>query len=508
MRRAAPARWGQPGWRLLARVAAAFTGSVLLALAGAGVAAATSVPSLPSLEALVRAAKAARAGNPALVQAQYELGRRGVEGLEGEPSPTSCHRRVAALRRVARGSVLSAEGFDRQNAVMRKRGDHEIAAGAEEHVRALPSCPGRFALTPAAVSGRFIAPLAGEAFFGQVRVRVPAGASAAELRWRGRLIARAVDPPRAGWTVVLPGSAPTGRGVLEASFLMSARRVVTATASVWLLRANAAVAPAAEREDSALSARLAAIARSFPGFAGIYVRDLGSGRTAAWNDDARFPAASTVKLGVLVAALDRFGPHPESTTFGYDLRALAAWSSNLAANRLFRQLGRGDLIEGQRLVEARLRRLGANGSTYPGEYRVGTAHAETPTAPPLVSQRTTTARDLGRTLATIHAAAVGSRVAQRGAGVTRHEAQVAIALLLDSEPSGDNSGLFRPWLGATVPIAQKQGWISSARHTAAIVYGPRGPVMVVLVTYRERLDLRQAQLLGRKVIGVALGGSR
>ena len=148
--------------------------------------------------------------------------------------------------------------------------------------------------------------------------------------------------------------------------------------------------------------------------------------------------------------------------------------------------------------------MGATRSTYPGTYRVGTAHVAHSTEPPLVSRRTTTARDLGRVLATLQRAAAGSRQAQAASGLTGHEARVGLALLLDSQPTGDNIGLLRPWLPATVPAAQKHGWTSSARHTAAIVYTASGPVVVVLLTYDPGLTLAQARQLGRRVVTAAL----
>ncbi len=250
--------------------------------------------------------------------------------------------------------------------------------------------------------------------------------------------------------------------------------------------------------------RLASIASRFRGFAGIYVHEMATGRTASWNAGARFPAASTVKLGVLAAALDRWGPRPEQSAYLHDMRALAAWSSNLAANRLLRSLGSGEVEAGRRLVERRLRRLGATASTYPGEYRVGTTRTAAPLQPPPVSIRTTTAADLGHVLANMQAAAAGSTRAQRSSGLSQHEARIGIALLLDSEPSGENIGLFRPWLPRRMPAAQKHGWISSARHSAAVIYGPRGPIVVSLLTYRDGLTLRDARLLGRRVVLAAL----
>ena len=234
--------------------------------------------------------------------------------------------------------------------------------------------------------------------------------------------------------------------------------------------------------------------------------ELSSGRLGGWNEDARFPAASLVKLGVLVAALDRFGPTPERSRVAYDLAAMTGWSSNLGANRLLELLGNGDLDRGRRIVEARLRQMGAKRSTYPGDYRVGTAvgfRTAAPHEPPLVSQRTTTARDMTRVLSVIHGAAMGDRSARRASGLSSHEAKVALSYLLSSEPRGDNLGLFRPWLRKETPAAQKQGWISDARHSAAIVYGDNGPVVVVVLTYRDGLSLLRARDLGRRVLEAA-----
>ena len=108
----------------------------------------------------------------------------------------------------------------------------------------------------------------------------------------------------------------------------------------------------ASRPDKALDARLATLAQSFAGFSAVVVHDLATGRSGSWNADARFPAASTVKLGVLVAGLRAAGARPERSGGWYDLAQLAGWSSNLAANRLYATLGRN-------AVETTLRRMGA-----------------------------------------------------------------------------------------------------------------------------------------------------
>ena len=53
-------------------------------------------------------------------------------------------------------------------------------------------------------------------------------------------------------------------------------------------------------------------------------------------------------------------------------------------------------------------------------------------------------------------------------------------------------------------MAQKQGWLHDARHTAAILYGQAGPTIAVLLTYRPGISRLEAAALGRSVVQVAL----
>lgn len=251
------------------------------------------------------------------------------------------------------------------------------------------------------------------------------------------------------------------------------------------------------RPDAVLARRLAAIGAGFPGYAAISVTDLAGRREASWNASARFPAASTVKLGVIAAALARYRG-PARAAIAHDLRAIAAWSSNLAANRLSARLG-------STAVEAALRRLGAPSSSYTGAYRVGSARQARSAEPPLVSQRVTTAHDLDAVLRTLLRAASGWRSTITAAGVSRADARTALALLLGADGRGDNAGLVTPFVPRGIRVAQKNGWISSARHTAAIVFTANGPAIVVVLTYREGLSLPDARALGRQVMRAVLG---
>jgi beta-lactamase class A len=452
------------------------------------------------LDALAAAASAARSGSPDAVQARYDLARDTQDSLAVLTPTPACRPLHQALDQIARGNVTAAEGFDRLSSALAARGESVIRAGTALLVKARAACAGGIRATPGAAEriDPIVSPAAEDVFFGTVQVRVPVGAQELVVRFRGSTISSERSATGGMRTFTLSPSFSPGRGTLSVLFNVGATRFEQSQ-SVWLLPANAQAAVVGESRGSALDARLATLAAGFSGIAAIYVHDLTSGRTGRWNDAARFPAASTVKLGLLAAVLSREST-PESSPLLYDMRTLAAWSSNLAANRLLHALGGGDVSRGSAAAEAMLRRLGATQSTYPGEYRVGTAHRAVPTDPPLISERTTSARDLGRVLTSLQAAAAG----RSGSPLSGHAARIGLALLLDSQPSGDNVGLLRPALPARLPAAQKHGWISSARHTAAIVYGPRGPMIIVLLTYKDHLSLSEAQQLGRKVTVAAL----
>ena len=87
-----------------------------------------------------------------------------------------------------------------------------------------------------------------------------------------------------------------------------------------------------------------------------WIRDLGSGRTAAYNAGAHFPAASTVKLGILLGVLARDDADPLRSSAWSLERSLVLNSSNLAANELLPRAG------GAAAVDTLLQGLGATGT--------------------------------------------------------------------------------------------------------------------------------------------------
>ncbi len=446
-------------------------------------------------------AAATPSGNlsPESAQVIYDAARD-LENALPLATNASCRRLLTALRSFVAAEVAAAEWFDRLD---RGRSAAARRAGirlASQVAAARPSCRGRAMAKPAAALQPLLAPGSGEAFTGIVEARAPADAATGEI---------SVNGTKTGLTIPVVGRRARGSlsarpgpiGKLEIVFRgESGAEVARAAArSVWLLPRTAWRVGSSSRPSPALSRKLTEASKGFPGYSGSWVARLGDGTHGSWNEVSRFPAASTVKLGVMVAALDHYRAGPQRTGIAHELEAIAGWSSNLAANRLFGMLG------GERRIEAALRSLGAASSTYTGTYRAGTSVTRPAAQPPLVSRRVTTARDLGSMLESFVRLAGGDRDVARRTGLSAADGRLLIGLLLRSQKQGDNRGLFTSSVPAGVPIAQKNGWISSARHTAAVLFTPRGPVVCVVVTYTEGVDRADAERLGRKVVRLALG---
>ena len=363
-------------------------------------------------------------------------------------------------------------------------GDRELLAAKERY---LPAARAGYAPTPDGLQARYDA---GRDLLAAVSAAGPYSLACA--RFRSQLLAvgsaqvlnaEAFDRPIRTRTVPVPAVTATCRP--------AAATVRPAAAPPLLVpfRPQDRRAALPGVRDAALERRLLAAVRHFDGTAGVWIHDLRSGRTAGVNEELRFPAASTVKLAVLAAALATH-PRPERSPLAYDAEQIGAWSSNLGANRIVARLGLGAVASG-------LRRLGMTSSTYPGLYRAGTA-----AFPPGPHTRVTTMRDLGRALFRLHAAALGRQWALRETGLTVVQATAGRAILLGSQRTGDNGGMFRRWLGG-IPLAQKHGWISDVRLTAAIAYTRTGPVIVVVAGYRPGVSLLEAQSLARDVLRAA-----
>ena len=82
---------------------------------------------------------------------------------------------------------------------------------------------------------------------------------------------------------------------------------------------------------------------------------------------------------------------------------------------------------------------------------------------------------------------------------TRQQAVAALRVLASAQPVGDNAGLLRPWL-AGAAVAEKNGWLSDTRTTAAIVHQKGRTAIVVVELYRPGVTYAEAKRLGRRVL--------
>jgi hypothetical protein len=295
-------------------------------------------------------------GGATAVQAQYDAARDIQDALiAAAPASTTCAPLMAVLGDFAKAEINQAESFDRQSPSGVTRAGVAATHALAGYVTARASCVASPAsATPTARPARIDDPGDFEAFFGAVRARAPAAATAATISINGRLVGHAAVTN--GWLRTRVSAPPT-HGRLEVTFLSASGAIAgrAVSESVWLLPNGTSTAPSTSNDDAALSAALSREAASFRGISAIYAVDLATGTEASWNAEGHFPAASTVKLGVLAAALKRFGPRPEQHPTFYDLQALAAWSSNLAANRLLEAIG-GSTSRGAALAQDELHR--------------------------------------------------------------------------------------------------------------------------------------------------------
>ena len=105
----------------------------------------------------------------------------------------------------------------------------------------------------------------------------------------------------------------------------------------------------------------------------MYVQNLRTGKGAAWNARAHFPAASTLKLGIALEVLRVLRSQPAPTSrVGELLREMIVYSDNAAANALLTWVG-GSQSGGAARVNASLRALGSVESHMYGGYILGTS---------------------------------------------------------------------------------------------------------------------------------------
>jgi len=329
-----------------------------------------------------------------------------------------------------------------------------------------------------------IAPAPRQVSFGRVAGTVGPGTARIVVSVGGRVVAeKRLHGRRFSLTLALP---PRDVTVRVTAIRGDGVRASTTVGPVFGLPPAAAPAVSLAAEDAALSRRVRGLARSFPGIAAVYVQDLRTGRGAAWNALARFPAASTLKLAIGVEVL-RALPGAPAARVARLLRAMLADSDNEAANELETWLG-GSTSGGSGRVNATMRALGLLDSDMYGGYVLGTSAGPSPIplrveqAPAFGRGKYTTAFDLARLVRLLHLAAGG-----RGAlvhslrGFSPADARRLLYLLAHSSDRGKLDRLVGR--GHSVAVLHKAGWIVAARHDAGLVYWPGGAYVAVVLTW-------------------------
>ncbi|HXV57865.1 MAG TPA: serine hydrolase [Gaiellaceae bacterium] len=352
-----------------------------------------------------------------------------------------------------------------------------------------------------------VAPDPRGASFGSVTGRVFAGTTTVRVVVDGvPLASRAVaGPGRFSFAVDLP---PRDVRVRVVARDAEGNKASASVAPVYgLPRAGRPTGRIPSIQDGTLARRLRSLARAFPGTAAVYVQDLRTGRGAAWNAAARFPAASTLKLAIALEVLrrERARPGPGSSLDGL-LRSMLVHSDNASANALLVRLG-GSTSGGAGHVNALMRALGARSSLMYGGYEVLTAAAARPIPvrvneqPAIGIGKFTTAYDLARLHRALHLAARGrGPLARVDGSFTRRDARYLLWVLARV---ADHGKLDR-YLPGSVSVLHKAGWIRQARHDAGLVYWRGGAFVVAVMTWNARGVGRSSDVLAGRTARAAL----
>lgn len=258
-------------------------------------------------------------------------------------------------------------------------------------------------------------------------------------------------------------------------------------------------------EDPALARRVRALARGYPGISAVYVQDLRTGRGAAWNARARFPAASTVKVAIAVDVLRRLGGRPAAgSSLDRLLWRMLVYSDNESANRLLVWLG-GSTSAGADRVNALLRSLGIGDTLLYGGYATAVAAGPIPLRveeqPAFGIGKYTTAWDLARLHRFVHLAAGGLGPLPRASGsFGRADARYLLWILAHV---ADRWKLDR-FLPGSATVLHKAGWLRQARHDAGLIYWRRGSYVVTVLTWNPGGAGSSADVLAGRVARAAL----
>ena len=242
--------------------------------------------------------------------------------------------------------------------------------------------------------------------------------------------------------------------------------------------------------DPVLARTVRSLVQRHGGTAGVYVQDLRTGRGAAWNARARFPAASTLKLAIAVTVMRSIHGKPgEKTRLAGLLGKMLVLSDNAAANDLEVWLA-GSTSAGSERVNETMRALGLHDSLMYGGYETRRPAAAVPVGAAPIPIRVesqpsfgvgkyTTAWDLGRLARAVYLAAAG-KGQLLSLGVSGSEARYLLWLLAQV---ADRGKLDR-FIGSGPVVMHKAGWLPGARHDSGIVAFNAGAYVASVMTWK------------------------
>ncbi|MCU0308662.1 MAG: class A beta-lactamase-related serine hydrolase [Thermoleophilia bacterium] len=327
--------------------------------------------------------------------------------------------------------------------------------------------------------------------FGHVTAQVGARTRVLEAQADGRIVAR-LRPARGPRRIAVP--LPAGEHALRLRARGPGGSRWSATRRVWVLpRSGRRPGRLGGRVDPRLQAEVDRLVGGLPAVAGVWAQHLATGCGAARNAGAAFPAASTLKVPILLEALRRARGRP-----GPGLAALldrmVIDSDDRAANTVLVRIGGGDPFAGAAAVTRTMARIGMGASVVRAPYTIEdpprgeqarplVVAAES--TPELFTNYVTTPRDLGQMMLAVHQGALGRGPVRRlglPPAVVRREVTTRLLGVRDATKlaQGVPSG---------VPLAHKTGFTRQVKHDAGIAYLRRGPILVVVMTWsRDGVD--------------------
>jgi beta-lactamase class A len=234
------------------------------------------------------------------------------------------------------------------------------------------------------------------------------------------------------------------------------------------------------RLDRGLQRDLERLVSGMPAVAGVYVQNLRTNCGGAVNAGAQFPAASTLKVALLLEALRQSGGRPGAQ--GSALDRMIIDSDDRTANGVLVDLGAGSAEVGGARVTATLQRLGLRRSLVRRGYLLDSRRPIPTVAtsrPALFTNFVTTPFDLSVLMVAVHRGAVGRGGIRRlGLSPTAARREALRRLLVTRDDTKLVAGA-----PARAAVAHKSGYTTEVKHDSGIVYLARGPIVVTAMTW-------------------------